>query len=84
MNNESNLKEGDELIVDHEIITISGNTIVSEGQRVKISKIFRREGFIGKGSGVWYPEKITGFTLEGHEGGVFPTTAFKETKHIEQ
>jgi len=76
------IKEGDELTVAHDIIGISGAIHISKGQKVKVRKIEKREGFWGKNSGDWYPDKIISIGLEDLENVVFLPTAFKETKDL--
>lgn len=76
------IKIGDELTVAHDIIGISGAVHISKGQKVKVRKIDKREGFWGKISGDWYPEEILFIGLDGLEGVVFLPTVFKEIKQI--
>ena len=67
-----------ELTIDHDIITHSGLVKFNSGQKVQIREIMKRDGYYGKSSGTWYPEKITGVKLVGVYGIWLPQ-CFKET-----
>lgn len=68
------------LTLDHDVIGISGITRLSQGTTVNVVKVIKREEFWGKRSGVYYPEKITGYVIEGFEESIFLPQVFKETK----
>lgn len=73
------IKPGAELTVAHDIVGISGTLKFEKGQKVKIDTVDIKEGFWGRGSGVWYDDELLGVTLEGYEGFWFPRT-FEETQ----
>lgn len=76
------IQAGDELIVDHDVIGISGITHLTKGQAVKVRSVQKMEGFWGKRSGEWYPSKILTIGIEGFEESVFLPTVFEETKDL--
>jgi hypothetical protein len=73
------LKPGTELTMAHELIGESGLIMFTKGQKVIVETVEIKEGFWGRGSGVWYDDELVGVTLEDHYGFLFPG-AFEETQ----
>lgn len=73
-----NIKNGDTLTIKNDIITLSGLILFKKGQKVKIRDIEYREPFYGKGTGFYYPKKISVIKLEDHYGVVFLPHSFVE------
>ena len=72
------IKKGDYLTFKNEIISLSGQILFKEGQKVKIRDIEYREPFFGKNTGFYYPKKISAIKLEQHYGVVFLPHSFVE------
>jgi hypothetical protein len=52
------------VISNTDIVNQSGCLLIEKGKTYDVEPIIR-EGYYGKGSGVYYPEKITGFKFDG-------------------
>jgi len=71
------IKVGDNLIIDKEIINLSGMVIFNKGQKVEVREVVKDEGFYSRWNGEWIPEKIIGVKLLGFYG-IWFLSCFKE------
>ncbi|MFW5847450.1 MAG: hypothetical protein ACOCVF_00830 [bacterium] len=75
------IKIGDKLTVDHDVIDISGNIILKKNQKVTIKKINRIPPNFSNIFKIYLPERINSIKVNEHEG-TWVLSTFKETKNM--
>jgi len=71
------IKIGQTVLINNDIINHSGEIILEKGQTVTISGIDIKKGFWGKNSGIWYPDKITGIRIK-EQYGIWSLNCFEQ------
>lgn len=68
------IKVGTNLTIAKEIFSDTWQTILEKGQVVEVTEVITQGGFIGKKSGIYYPEYISAVKIKGHLGAWYNTT----------
>lgn len=63
-----NFETGDKLILRNQIFDENGVIVFEKGDVVIIRDVVKKEAFVGKSSGQYYPEEIIGIKLVDHYG----------------
>lgn len=73
------IKAGDTLTINCEIISSSGMILFNKGDKIEIDVVFKKKAFWGKMTGIYYPEEITGIKIVDYYGS-WSLEIFKETQ----